>query len=240
MPPHQPAHGNLPTLRGGSYLQSKSVYCFKAAVLGKQLSLGKFKPEEAEVGARKYDALQLLVYGPRAETNFEWSSYAQADVAAAAQFLQDKGLDVHQAVLCARQSRFGCEWYGVVVRGVAWAAKVQLCKKEGSQRVDVAWSVSSSAEAAARQADCGRLAMRGLGCTTNFPASSYTKLQLEEAGRHATSKGVDAARVAACLEAVEQVCVRLEPGCCAVCICRGVCMVWSCGRVGMPPGGQDK
>jgi hypothetical protein len=206
--------GSLATAYRGGCLQRKAqhAYRFRADVLGVDISLGCFTAAKAEQGARKYDALQLLLYGSRAKTNFEWSSYTQADVAAAAQLLQAKGLDVHQAVVCARQSRVGGEWYGVHMRGVYWIATVSSSTATGIPSTSVRWCRGlSSAEAAARQADAGQLAVIGLGCTTNFPASSYTKLQLEEAGRYAVSKAVEAAHVAACLEAVEQVCDSCKP-----------------------------
>jgi hypothetical protein len=217
--PSAAAQGTLPTFRGGHYRSNAHTYQFLATALGKHISLGSFKPAEAETGARMYDALQLLLYGPRALTNFEWSSYAQADIAAAAQLLQEKGLDVHQAVIFARQ-KYGREWYGVSSRAVSWIARVKhACNGRASQDVNVAWYGLPSAEAAARQADAGRLAIIRRGCTTNFPASSYTKLQLEEAGRHATSKGVEAAHLAACLEAVEQVCSTVAGPACNACWC---------------------
>jgi hypothetical protein len=75
----------------------------------------------------------------------------------------------------------------------------------GQKQKQLLWYGLPSAAAAAQKADCSYLAVQGLGCTTNFPASLYGRLQLEEAGEHAISKGVDGARVKASLEAVEKV-----------------------------------
>jgi hypothetical protein len=199
--------GTLPAYRGSCLRLGRShVYQFEAFVLGRNIYLGCFTLEDAKEGARMYDALHLLLYGARAKTNFEWSTYTRADIAAAAQLLQDKGLDVHKAIMHARLTRPGGEWYGVnATRGVSWRAYV-CCSSANGSRKEVVWWGLPTAEAAAHQADAGRLAVTGLGCTTNFPASSYTKLQLEEVGRYATSKGTETVHVAACLEAVEQVC----------------------------------
>jgi hypothetical protein len=124
------AAGRMSAFRGGYMCPKSRVYQFNARVLGKKRFVGCFKPEEAEEGARKYDSLQLLLYGPRAKTNFEWSSYTQADVAAAAQFLQAKGLDVHQAVIDARQSTLGGQWHGVALLNDSWSARVCRYSRE--------------------------------------------------------------------------------------------------------------
>jgi hypothetical protein len=168
--------------------------------------LGTFQPEQAASGARLYDAAQILVRGPCADINFEWSSYTQADIQRAVEVLQAKGLDVHQAVV-AGEEKPGSEWFGVREHRASWQA--HLSRFPGQQRNTtkaVTWQGLPSAEAAARQADCGCLAVRGLGCTvTNFPASAYSQLQLQQAGEHAVRKGVDVARVKENLEAVEKV-----------------------------------
>jgi hypothetical protein len=202
LPPEVPG-SRTPAYRGAHLHRKTHLYRFRVCVLGIKRCLGCFRAAEAEQGARKYDSLQLLLYGARAKTNFEWSTYTRADIAAAASLLQAKGLDVHQAVIFARQCLRGGKWFGVHADGVSWTATMFQKRPERALR----WCGLSSAEAAARRADAGQLAVVGLGCTTNFPASSYTKLELEEAGRYATSKGMQAVHVAACLEAVEQVCV---------------------------------
>jgi hypothetical protein len=176
---------------------------------GKNINLGSFSPEAAQEGARLFDCLQLLLHGPHADTNFEWSSYTRADIAAAASFLEAKGVDVHQAIAAAREARGTCEWIGVhrTAGRASWTASV--CCQIGNNAGYAALHNKRglvSAEAAAHQADCGFLATRGLGCTTNFPASTYSQEQLQEAGDYAVSKGVEAARVEGNLAAIQQVC----------------------------------
>jgi hypothetical protein len=166
--------------------------------------LGEFKPEQAASGARLYDAAQILIRGPRADINFEWSSYTQADIQRAVDVLQAKGVDVQQ-VIAARQDMAGSEGLGVQAARESWRAQVTCCSGQ-QQMKHVRWHGLPSAEAAARQADCGFLAVKGLGCAaTNFPASAYSQLQLQEAGEHAVSKGVEAALVRKNLKAVEKV-----------------------------------
>jgi hypothetical protein len=183
--------------------------------------LGSFEPEQAATGARLYDAAQILIRGPRADINFEWSSYTQSDIQRAVEVLQAKGLDVHKAVV-AREERPGSEWFGVRELGTSWQA--HLSRFPGQLRTlrKLSWHGLPSAEAAARQADCGCLAARGLGCTvTNFPASAYSQLQLQQAGEHAIRKGVEAALVEENLAAVEKVraCTRSFSSCCLRATC---------------------
>jgi hypothetical protein len=166
--------------------------------------LGSFEPEQAASGARLYDAAQLLIRGPRADINFEWSSYTQADIQRAVEVLQAKGVDVHKAVVAAREGLRGTEWFGVRQRGPSWHA--QWIYHDQQHYKHVAVQGLPSAEAAARQADCGFLAVRGMECDfTNLPASAYSQQQLQEAGEHAISKGAEAALIKKNLKAVEKV-----------------------------------
>jgi hypothetical protein len=166
--------------------------------------LGTFNTDQAASGARLYDAAQLLIRGPRSDINFEWSSYSQADVQRAVDLLQAKGVDVHRAVVAAREGQRGNAWFGAQAQGATWYAHVN--DSSGQQLSMVWWCGLPSAEAAARQADCGLLAVKGMQCNfTNFPASAYSQLQLQQAGEHAISKGVEAALVKKNLEAVEKV-----------------------------------
>jgi hypothetical protein len=208
--------GPVMDFKGGSWNVNCSKFDFCLSVSGKSVFLGQFSPEAAVAGARRRDALHLLLHGPHADTNFEWSSYTRADIAAAASFLEAKGLDVHQAVAFAREAR-GDGWNGVHFRKdrPSWTVHLQCQRGENGNRTAVDWYGLRSAEAAAHQADCGFLAIRGLGCTTNFPASTYSQQQLEAAGEYAVSKGAKAACVAENLAAVQQ--VRGRAG--ATCTC---------------------
>jgi hypothetical protein len=199
--------GPVPIYKGGSV--QKGRYRFRVACSGKDINLGHFSLEAAEPGARLFDCLHLLLHGPHADTNFEWSSYTRADIAAAASFLEAKGVNVHQAIAAAREARGTTgDWIGVYHRAgsASWAARIycQIGNDAGYATLHKAEGLVS-AEAAAHQADCGYLAARGLGCTTNFPASTYSQQQLQEAGDYAVSKGVEAARVEENLAAVEKV-----------------------------------
>jgi hypothetical protein len=128
----------------------------------------------------------LLLHGPHADTNFEWSSYTRADIAAAVLFLEAKGVDVRQAIAAARQARDSTsEWIGVSRKTGSATWRVCIHNKNGgngASRPTLSWCRLVSAEAAAHQADCGFLAMRGLGSTTNFPASTYSQQQLQQVG----------------------------------------------------------
>jgi hypothetical protein len=199
--------GPMKAFKGGRYQHpGMHKYTFQMHVLDKLLHLGSYAPEAVESGARLYDALQLLLYGPFADANFEWSSYSQGDVAAAVSFLQAKGVDVHRAVVHARSKLGSGAWVGTRYHQLVWEAQVPYQGFiEAAQKV-VSWCGLPCAVAAAHQADRGLLAIQGLGCTTNFPASQYSKLQLEEAGQYAVSKGFGEARVGKNLAAVEQVC----------------------------------
>jgi hypothetical protein len=84
-------------------------------------------------------------------------------------------------------------------------APVTFQTGEDGGRKSVHWCGQRSAEAAAHQADSCFLAMRGLGCTTNFPASTYSQQQLRQAGDYAVSKGVEAVRVEENLNDIAQV-----------------------------------
>jgi hypothetical protein len=80
----------------------RARYGVRIHMLGKSLHIGYYyRLEEAAVRACPYDPMPLLLYGPRADTNLEWSSSSHADIAAAVDntILQSKGLDVHQAWL---------------------------------------------------------------------------------------------------------------------------------------------
>jgi hypothetical protein len=208
--------GPVPTFKGG--LLVKGRYRFRVRFSGKEINLGSFSPEAAEPGARLYDSLQLLLHGPHANTTFEWSSYTRADIAAAASFLEAKGVDVHQAIDAAREARgTTCDWIGVFLRAgrASWdAAATCGSSRNGGWKVE--WNGLVSAEAAAHQADCGYLATRGLGCTINFPASTYSQQQLQEAGDYAVSKGVEAAKVDENLAAVEEVCAQHDYQLCLI------------------------
>jgi hypothetical protein len=199
--------GSLQSYEGATWLSRDNVHRFVIGVLGTRLVLGTYKPEHADSGARLYDALQLLLHGPCANTTFPWRTYTQADVAAAAKVLESKGVDVHQAVVYAGEGLHAGQWTGVarLANGTSWRAQLFVNTK-GSPKLNIRWGAQQSAEGAARQADCGLLAIQGLRCTTNFPASAYHQPQLAAAGEHAISKGVEAARVKRNLAAVEQVC----------------------------------
>jgi hypothetical protein len=195
-----------PAFKGSSACNNKLKFHFQFRSGGNQtyVQLGTFEVDQAASGARLYDAAQILIRGPRADINFEWSSYTQADVQRAVDLLQARGVDVHQAVVAARQGQRGAEWLCVQAAKECWQARVTCCS--GQQQSNVWWCGLPSAEAAARQADCGLLAVKGLGCSvTNFPASAYSQLQLQQAGEHAIGKGVEAALVQKNLEAVAKV-----------------------------------
>jgi hypothetical protein len=193
--------------KGCTYTTKTRQRCrIQLRVLGKMLCLGSFKPAEAEPGARLYDALQLLLRGPDAETNFEWSQYTQDSLAAAAAFLQSNNVDVREAMATARQGVYSGKLLGVTSHGgSSWQVQVQNTYEKGSQRIRVYWAGLESAEAAAHLADCAFLAIHGLSCTTNFPASLCSPAELVQAGSHALRKGVEVAQVEANLAAVEQV-----------------------------------
>jgi hypothetical protein len=199
-----PEVGMLVSYKGAKRGCTSASYSFSTTILGKTYYLGSYRTETADTGARLYDSLQLLVYGPRADTNFEWSAYTQADIAAAAQFLHQKGVDVKEAVFRALEARGPDEWIGVGMQDTLWLARMSVHVKR-KKVIQLCWSGLPSAAAAAQQADCGLLAVKGLRCTTNFPASLYSQLQLEEAGEHASSKGVNGTVVQANLAAVEKV-----------------------------------
>jgi hypothetical protein len=208
-----PGAGFWASYKGAHKQARSSSGVFTVSVLGTPQYLGCYKPEAADAGARLYDSLQLLLHGPRADTTFEWSAYTQADIAAAAAVLRKKGVNVKEAVVCARQGRGTSKWIGVgaKVQSTSWCTRITITGK-GSKRILVSWYGLPSVAAAAQQADCCLLAVQGLGCTTNFPASQYSQLQLEQAGQHAISKGVDGTQVTASLEAVEKVCFGVR--CC--------------------------
>jgi hypothetical protein len=201
------AAGPVPIFKGGSLVKGR--YRFRVKLSGKDINLGYLSPEAAEPGARLFDSLQLLLHGPHADTNFEWSSYTRADIAAAASFLEAKGVDVHQAIAAARAARGTTgDWIGVhqTAGRTSWAARIHCQVGNGAGYTTLHKSEGVlSAEAAAHQADCGLLATRGLGCTTNFPASTYSQQQLQEARNFATRVGAEAARVEGNLAAIEQV-----------------------------------
>jgi hypothetical protein len=201
--------GPGPTFKGSFFARGRYVFRYQGS--GTAITLGSFKPDAAEAGARLYDAVLLLLHGPHADTNFEWNRYTRADVAAAALFLEAKGVDVKQAILSARNARgITCNWIGVCHTAGStrtWRARTSGQRGEnGGLSVRVEWDGMPSAEAAAHQADCGFLAVRGVGCITNFPASTYSQQQLEVAGDYAISKGaMSAARVEENLAAIQQV-----------------------------------
>jgi hypothetical protein len=201
----------LASFAGANWLSSSNTYCFSIQVLGRRVALGTYKPQQAKSGARLYDALQLLLHGPCANTTFPWRTYTQPDIAAAVEVLESKGVDVHQAVVHAREGRNAGQWTGVICSSnrKAWSAQLCIYVKGSPQlsaaQLNIRWGVQQSPDAAARQADCGLLALHGLRCTTNFPASAYHQLQLVAAGEHAISKGAEPERVNTNLKAVQQV-----------------------------------
>jgi hypothetical protein len=197
-------------LKGCSWSKPNQRFLVSISVLGKRLHLCSCTPEEVEQGARLYDAVQLLLHGPRANTNFEWSSYSRANITAAVKLLQDKGVDVPRAVVAARTPGQGSagEWLGVVQRRSSWAAQVRWSPPDNIQKpVLVRWGGLPGMETAIHHADCGFLAIRGLDCIPNLPASNYSQTELEQAGEAAVDSGVDKDVVLQNLAAVQQVCV---------------------------------
>jgi hypothetical protein len=222
-----PRKGRLPAAGGGApprnvykgscWIAATRKFLFCLRLRGRCHYLGHHTEDSARKGARAFDALQLLLHGHRADTNFDWSKYTRADIAAAAARLRARGVDVREAIASAREARV--KWIGVKLYGIAiWQATAFGHATAGEKVRAVHWCSLGSAEAAARQADCGLLAVNGLGITINFPASSYSREQLEEAGEHAISKGMKAARITGNLDAVEEVgwpdaCMCLEGAC---------------------------
>jgi hypothetical protein len=202
----------IPSYRGGRWRPEAQQFDFNLRFCGHSLHLGSFSAEGAASGARLYDALQLLLRGPRADTTYLWSTYTRADIAAAAAFLEAQRVDVPQAVVALTEGRSGSSgrWLGVRPQGDCWAGVVGHTPSAGGARIALRWGWQPSAEAAARDVDRLVLVVKGLGCTTNFPVATYSQEELEEAGVYAISKGVDAARVRANLEDVQQ--VRVDVG----------------------------
>ena len=190
--------------KGGGW---RSGRChFKIHLLGKRVPLGIYAPDSAVNGARLYDALHLLLYGHRADTNFAWCSYTQADIAAAIAAMKSQGVDVPRAVAYARSPKASSSKYLGVSAGIAlWQVNVHCHLGKGQPKLKVCWGRLCGEEVAAHFADCGMLAINGLQCTTNFPASRYSQEQLEEVAQQAISKGVNAECVRANLAAVAQV-----------------------------------
>jgi hypothetical protein len=62
---------SLGTFKGATLGRRRNVHEFHIAVLGKRIHLGTYKPHDAAAGARTYDALQLLLHGSCANTNFQ-------------------------------------------------------------------------------------------------------------------------------------------------------------------------
>jgi hypothetical protein len=192
-------HGDLPPFQHGC----SSKAGLRISCLGQTFSLRTHAAEAATSQARLYDAIQLLLHGPLACTNFQWSSYKQSDIRAAVAFLEAKGVDVHQAV-AAGQYAERIQFTAVQPCGGA-AYRACFDFHQRGQRHRMAFGTFSSAEAAAGKADCGLLVVQGLNCTTNFPASSCDEADLHEAGEAAIAQGVEAVVVERNLEAVEQV-----------------------------------
>jgi hypothetical protein len=198
--------------KGGSWREKVQKYEFRTSFPHqKEIRLGLFKRQDAQPPARNTDAMQLLVNSYWADTTYFWSSYSRADIASAAELMRSHQVDVHRAVVAARKKRGLGKWFGVQFRNGAWTGALDIRQPKSNdskevQRMKVHWSPQASAEAAARDVDCGNLAVRGVGCTTNFPAGAYTQEELEEAGEYAISKGVNAARIRANLEEIQQVC----------------------------------
>jgi hypothetical protein len=197
--------------RGCSWSSRRQGFEYKKCISGKRVSLGFVRESDGqqsavvETAARHYDAVELLLRGPFANTNFEWSTYTQDDVAAAAKFLEGKGINVHKAVIASRDGQGARDWIGVRQQDRKWHAQVNCRRDNGNEGIGITWPRWSSAEAAAQHADCGLLAVHGLQVTTNFPASGYSEEQLQEAGQHAISKGADPERVHRNVEAVGKV-----------------------------------
>ena len=230
MPASGPATKPPASYIGGTWRAEHQKFYFQANVLpGKQTYLGYFPPETAQEGARRYDVVHLLLHGPRANTNFPWSSYSKADFAAAVAYLHSKGINVVAAVVAAREARGKSDWVGITSpsdRSMCYAnvrCPVTCLVAGGTRTKKICWSAVPSAEVAARTADCGRLAAQGLLCITNFRASFYTKEQVEEAGKHLIEKGGDRDVIEQNLQDVEQVrpesaardCT-LKPPCCVI------------------------
>jgi hypothetical protein len=186
--------------KGAVWNHTNRTYDFSMTILGNSRNLGSYLPADADSGARRFDALQLLLLGPRAETNFAWGSYSQADIARVAECLKDGGVDVELAVADTKR------WVGSVSRtGQTWRAYAEHNDK--GNRISFTRGNLQTAAAAAWQVDCWMLPLKGVACTTakNFPASRYTQQQLKEAGELMISKGVRASLVNGNLEAIEKV-----------------------------------
>jgi hypothetical protein len=196
--------------KGLTRKNGRGKFELKVQLGGKTRFLGRFSPQEVEEAARLVDCVQLLVYGPNADTNFQWSNYSTANIEAAAQTLQEMGVDVQQAVVDAggsRHSKGGRLRLGVTQlpdRSI-FGAQVSYREAFGKRQIHLGSGLRSE-EAAARQADLGLLAIQGLGCRrTNNQASTYTHRELEEAGEYAVEKKVPKEVVATNLEEVKQV-----------------------------------
>jgi hypothetical protein len=199
----------MTSYKGLTLEKGKGKYRLQVQVGGKTRFLGFFTTQKVEEGAQLFDCVQLLLYGPNADTNFPWRDYSRADIEAAAQMLQGKGVDVQQAVVDAA----GVRCKGGRLLGVGeshgsstFVAHVHYREASGKQ-LNILWGRGlRSVEAAAYQADLGLLAIQGLGGRrTNNTASTYTQGELEEAGKHAVASEVPKELVATNLEEVEQV-----------------------------------
>jgi hypothetical protein len=140
---------------------------------------------------------------------------------------------VHHAVVHARGGgQSASHWIGVTksCQG-GWFPSLAIPLKDRAFR-HIRWGVRQSVEEAARQADCGLLAIHGLCCATNFPGSLYIQQQLESAGQYAIRRGVEAARVETNLEAVAKVCgwVGATWGGGLLCMQLSECSAWKCRR----------
>jgi hypothetical protein len=183
-------------------------------------------------GLLLYDALQLVLFGAHAITNFEWTNCTTAHIAEAVEELERQGFSGRQAMLAGWDavgtSRAGVP--GVTARktadgGAVLSVQVPWLSRDGrrctlcfatdaavhgsQQRRARGWSVAQEASAA-RMADRVALVLRGLACTTNFPASECAEEQLWVVAASAIRQGVDARLVDRNVQDVRQVCLTLR------------------------------
>jgi hypothetical protein len=195
---------------GSTWILEHTKCAFAMAIQGKRVQIAQVPRAEAAAGARLYDAAQIVINGAHAKTNFSLDGFAADEIAAVISLLRGKGVDVRRAVDDMRQAHADAPWLGVgpgvpSEAGTSYTAQLAFHAYDSSKVITLEWSALGSADAAARQVDCGILALQGPDCRTNFPASECSAEAIAEAGTYAVLKGVPRARVEANLAAVEQV-----------------------------------
>jgi hypothetical protein len=162
-------------------------------------------------GLRLFDALQLFLFGPYADTNFSWTECTPAHIARALAAVESQGFTGQQAVVAGWNEKGASTTSllgyatGSEDNGATWSVHIPWATMDGQPCTFTLPGTVANVHATSRMADMAFLALRGMVYPTSFPASQYTAEDLRIIGAAVVIQGADPEAVEGHLQAIEAV-----------------------------------